>query len=71
MAAIPFLAAFICFGLVIFWYVQDEATRGGRGRSGFMRMSDGPGQNHKPSGGWKSGKRERPWHVTRGHVTRD
>lgn len=41
MSAILYVAAFVCVAIIIFWYVLDESTRGGKGESGLLGMSDG------------------------------
>jgi hypothetical protein len=61
------LAAILLMGLVIFWYVQDETTRGGQAKSGFLAMSDKPEtkkrRDEKES--WKRTGKTHPWRVTR------
>ena len=62
MSIIPFLLALIFMGVVIFWYVQDEATRSGKGKSGLLGMGD-RGADHKPgTPDWKP-HGTRPWRV--------
>lgn len=65
MSTIPFVVAFICVALVIFWYVQDEATRGGTGESGLLGMGRRPDQRQPDEHDWKPDHNRRPWRVTR------
>jgi hypothetical protein len=53
-------------GLVIFWYVQDETTRGGQGKSGLLGMADPP-RKPDPSEGskWRRSPSDRPWRIGR------
>jgi hypothetical protein len=66
MATPLLVLAILAMGVVVFWYVLDEATRGGEGRSGILGMSD---KNDEPApdtskSGWKRGN-ARPWRVRR------
>lgn len=65
MASFLLVIAIGAMGMIIFWYVFDEAARGGTGTSGFLGMVD----RNKPSGeasapSWKNNGR-RPWRVGR------
>jgi hypothetical protein len=51
-------------GLVIFWYVQDETTRGGQGKSGLLGMSDPP-KPPEQGGTWQRKPTNRPWRIGR------
>lgn len=66
MSAPLLAAAVLLMGLVIFWYVQDETTRGGQGKSGLLGMADPP-RKPDPSEGskWKRSPSERPWRIGR------
>lgn len=63
MASILLIFSILGMGLIIFWYVFDEAARDGEGRSGLLGMR-GPKdfENDKPHPGWKTSGR-RPWRV--------
>ena len=41
MSAILYVAAFVAVAVIIFWYLLDESTRGGKAHSGLLGMSDG------------------------------
>lgn len=49
-------------GLIVFWYVFDEAARGGQAKSGFLGMVDSRDNRAKETGpnwrargkGWRS-----------------
>jgi hypothetical protein len=61
MSSLPFIAALVCIGIIIFWYVRDEAVRGGKGNGGLLDVSTTKRRSERAGGpGWKStGKR--PW----------
>jgi hypothetical protein len=61
------LIAIAGMGAIIFWYVFDEATRGGEGKSGILGMSDRVRDGRKDSGGgtWKSKPANKPWRAHR------
>ncbi len=67
MASILLVFAIAAFAVVIFWYVLDEVTRDGQGRSGLLGMSDD--HSAKPSDanqGWNQVTTgNRPWRVRR------
>jgi hypothetical protein len=58
MTTALYVATFVCLAIIIFWYVLDEATRGGKGRSGLLRMSD---DTPRPKTDQPAAKR--PWRV--------
>jgi len=68
MSAFLLLFAIGAAGLVIFWYVFDEATRDGDGKSGVLGMTDRP---HGVTGAqptksnWKVKPSGRPWRIRR------
>ncbi len=65
MASFLLVIAILGMGLIIFWYVFDEATRDGHGRSGLLSMGGGKDSDEdNPHPGWKSSGR-RPWRVNR------
>jgi hypothetical protein len=67
MSALLFIVVLACTGLVIFWYVRDQSTKGGRAESGILgmqsRLSDDRKSGSKPS--WKPSGAKRPWRVGR------
>ena len=67
MASFLLVFSIAAMGLVIFWYVFEEATRGGEGKGGILGMSDdakGPGRNGAGSK-WKTVSDRRPWRINR------
>jgi len=67
MATPLLVLAILAMGIVIFWYVLDEATRGGEGKSGILGMEDKGREAPRPNtgqGGWKRGN-NRPWRIRR------
>ena len=58
------MIAILAIGMVIFWYVFDEAARDGDGRSGFFGMSDADsGTRQRDSGlNWRR-PAAAPWRV--------
>ena len=66
MASILLGVAIAGMGLIVFWYVFDEAARGGQGKSGFLGMVDPRGEAApKTSGpGWRGGT-AKPWRARR------
>lgn len=67
MSSLPYLAALVCIGIIIFWYVRDEAVRDGKGNSGLLDMGGGELPAGKSKGPrWKTDKEKRPWRP-RGH----
>jgi hypothetical protein len=66
MSAPLLAAAVLLMGLVIFWYVQDETTRGGQGKSGLLGMVDPPAKADPSAGAkWKRSTTSRPWRIGR------
>jgi len=66
MATPLLVLAIVAMGVVVFWYVLDEATRGGEGKSGILGMggqTDTRPRNAKSA--WKRGAANRPWRVRR------
>jgi len=67
MASILLVFAIAAMAVVVFWYVLDEATRDGQGRSGLLGMGDnreaGPSNGHQQ--GWNHVSGNRPWRVRR------
>lgn len=64
----PLLAfAIVTMVVVVLWYVLDEATRGGEGRSGILGMNDRDRRGRKNTGtaGWKRLTGDRPWRTKR------
>lgn len=61
------LIAIVAMGVVVFWYVLDEATRGGEGKSGILGMDSGAkdGRPRNTNSRWKRGAANRPWRVRR------
>jgi len=66
MASILLVFAIAALGVIVFWYVFDEATRGGEGKSGLLGMQDyGHAPRKSESGSsWKRGNTT-PWRVRR------
>ena len=66
MATPLLVLAILAMGVVIFWYVLDEATRGGDGKSGILGMGEKDREANPDTGpgGWKRGT-NRPWRVRR------
>jgi len=67
MSSFLMMFALAAVGLIIFWYVFDEATRGGEGKSGLLGMVDPAGVGQKDdnrSGRWRRGT-SHPWRVRR------
>jgi hypothetical protein len=66
MATPLLVLAILAMGVVIFWYVLDEATRGGEGKSGILGMGekDKSAEPNPSHAGWKRGG-NRPWRVRR------
>lgn len=65
MSSILLILSILGMGLIIFWYVFDEAARGGEGRSGLLSMGSAKdAEGDKPHPGWKTSGR-RPWRVGR------
>lgn len=65
MASILLVFSILGTGLVIFWYVFDEAARDGEGRSGLLTMEGAKDtETDKPQPGWKTA-RARPWRAGR------
>ncbi len=66
MSAPLLAAAVLLMGLVIFWYVQDETTRGGQGKGGLLGMADPPRKpDPSESAKWKREPSSRPWRIGR------
>jgi hypothetical protein len=67
MATPLLLLAIAGMALVVFWYVLDEATRGGEGKSGLLGMSERGHETPRKKGnsGWKQGSSSRPWRIRR------
>jgi hypothetical protein len=68
MSAPLLLASILGMALVIFWYIQDETTRGGQAKSGFLAMNDGEPKSDKDDGNggkWKRAPANRPWRLHR------
>jgi hypothetical protein len=66
MASILLVIAIAAMGLIIFWYVFDEAARGGQGKSGLLGMSDPREAAQKSSGsGWRPGSGKNGWRARR------
>jgi hypothetical protein len=65
MSTFLFLIAVACAGLIIIWYVRDEAAKGGKGESGLLGMQSRLDDAGKPSTGqsWKSSRGNKPWRV--------
>ncbi len=61
MSAILLGFAIAAMGLIIFWYVFDEAARGGQAKSGLLGMTEeretGPRKGAAPS--WRAGRKRR------------
>lgn len=65
MSSFLLIMSILGMGLIIFWYVFDEAARDGEGRSGLLSMgSRKDADQGKPHPGWKSSGRK-PWRVGR------
>ncbi|MCE9523198.1 MAG: hypothetical protein K8S25_12300 [Alphaproteobacteria bacterium] len=67
MASFLLVFSIAAMGLVIFWYVFEEATRGGEGKGGILGMTDSskdPGQAGAGSK-WKTVSERRPWRIHR------
>ncbi len=66
MATPLLVLAIVAMAVVVFWYVLDEATRGGEGKSGILGM-DGQAADSRPraKSAWKRGAANRPWRVRR------
>lgn len=65
MGTVLFVAALVAMGVILFWYVYDEAYSDGRGKTGLLAMeskaepeSEGSRQDWRDSG-------NRPWRVRR------
>lgn len=61
MSSLPYFAALACIGVIIFWYVRDEAVRGGKGNGGLLDMSVGKKRSPKRGPGWKPSSGKRSW----------
>lgn len=65
MASILLMISIVAMGMIIFWYVFDEATRGGKGKSGLFGMHDhSEARKSEPESTWKRGG-STPWRVRR------
>lgn len=65
MSSFLLVFSILAMGLIIFWYVFDEATRDGEGRSGLLSMGGAREQDeNKSHPSWKSSGR-RPWRPNR------
>lgn len=65
MSGLPFLAALVCIGLVIYWYFRDEGTHGGSGKSGMFRLREPSDGRKSDSPTWKPGQASKPWRPIR------
>ena len=61
MSAILYVAAFVAVAVIIFWYILDESTRGGKAHSGLLGMSDGARRTRRGAP-----EPQRPWRQSRG-----
>ena len=62
MASVLLIIAIVAMGLIVFWYVFDEAARGGQAKSGLLGMSEPREASPKSSGpGWRGGGSGNSW----------
>lgn len=66
MASILLVFAIAAMGVIVFWYVFDEATRGGQAKSGLLGMGEREQGEHPAhqNQGWRGGG-NKPWRVRR------
>jgi hypothetical protein len=64
MGAVLLAFSIVAMGAIIFWYVFDEAARGGQAESGLLGMLQNK-RTQKNDPGWKGGSRNRPWRIGR------
>jgi hypothetical protein len=61
------LCSIMGMALVVFWYVFDEATRGGNAKSGLLGMSDRADTARAKAKGspWRNSPNKRSWRIGR------
>lgn len=68
MSGLPYLAALIGIGVVIYWYLREETVHGGSGKRGILGIRDRREerqQREDRAPDWRTKKDAKPWRPSR------